>query len=362
MNLKRCGQKGTVSCRATVTAGIATLGMLLGSSVFAHHGPPIEPFYNTSSLVELDGAITEIFWRNPHVRFRIRAEDGEIWELETDPIGMLARRGVGPELLQIGDQVRVAGRVSNRNPREMALMNLLLPNGEEFTGTAATRELRFSESRVDIRHLGISAAAADDAERRASGIFRVWARGVREFGGSSEPDNDEALLTDSALEQRLAFDALTDEPVLDCVPEGMPRAMLHPTPIEFIDQGETIVMRIHEHDLTRVIHLSDGANAAGQPLSPLGYSIGRWDNDRLIVTTSRLSWPLSDEVGTPQTPAAELVETFVPADDHSRLDYELRVTDPPIFTQTSVRTAHWIWVPGLTIEPFECTLWTEPLE
>jgi len=348
--------------RALAPALLAVAGFLLSLPLSAHHGPPIEPFYDTSSLVEMDAAITEIFWRNPHVRFRVRADDGEIWELETDPIGMLARRGVGPDLLQIGDRVRVAGRVSNRNPREMALMNLLLPNGEEFTGTAATRELRFSESRVDVRHLGISATAADDAERLASGIFRVWARGVREFGGSSEPDNDEGLLTDSAREQRLAFDALTDEPVLDCVADGMPRAMLHPTPIEFVAEGETILLRIHEHDLTRVIHLSGDASDAGQPLSPLGFSIGRWDDDRLIVTTSRLSWPLSDEVGTPQTPAAELVETFTPADDYSRLDYELHVTDPPVFTQMSARTAHWIWVPGLTIEPFECTLWTESQE
>ena len=340
---------------ATSLLIVATLSLAL--PLRAHHGPPVAPLYNTESLLELDGEIVEVFWRNPHVRFRIRVSEGEVWELETEPIGMLARRGIGPELLKIGDRVRVAGRVSNRRPREMALFNLLLPNGEEFTGTAGNRELRFSEQRVDIAREEIEVAVVSDAERLATGIFRVWARGVREFGGAAEPDNDESVLTETARDARADFDPLTDEPVLECVPDGMPRAMLHPTPIEFVDEGERIIMRIHEHDLVRTIHMAPTSNPREQPATSLGYSIGDWDGGTLVVTTTRVHWPFSDEVGTPQTDAVELVERFTVTEDQTRLDYELTATDPAVLLRPSVRTAHWNWVPGVEIESFDCTLW-----
>jgi len=52
---------------------VAFFAVLAGVSAtaFTHHGPSVEPLYDTSGLVELDGVVTEVFWRNPHVRFRI---------------------------------------------------------------------------------------------------------------------------------------------------------------------------------------------------------------------------------------------------------------------------------------------------
>ena len=320
----------------------------------AHHGPPVAPLYVMEPLQEIEGEVVEIFWRNPHVRFRVEDEDGQIWELETDPVGWLARNGVGPDLLSVGDRVRAIGRVSTRRANEIALMNLLLPNGEEFTGTAGNRELRFANQRVELTRAQISQEDAIRAEEAANGIFRVWARGVREFGGHAEPDNDIDLLTPPARAARDEFNVLTGEPILDCVPDGMPRAMLHPTPIEFIDRGDHISMTIHEHDIERTIHLTDDIEA--QP-STLGHSTGRWDGDTLVVTTTHLNWPFSDEAGTPQTGAAELVERFTMSDDEMRLDYELTSTDSAVFLSPSVRTASWVWVPGVEIEPFECMLW-----
>ena len=249
---------------------LAVAVVFVAQPLRAHHGPPVAPLYNTDGLLELDGEIVQVFWRNPHVRFKVRVSDGEVWELETEPVGMLARRGIGPELLKIGDSVSVA---------EIA-----------------------------------RAARAD-------------------------------------------FDSLTDEPILNCVPDGMPRAMLHPTPIEFQDEGDRILMRIHEHDLVRTIYMSGAASAAAQPATPLGYSVGRWEGEALVVTTTRVSWPFSDEVGTPQTDAVELVERFTISEDQSRLNYEFTATDRAVLLRPSVRAAHWMWVSGVEIEPFECTLW-----
>ena len=309
------------------------------------------------NIVELEGPVTEVFWRNPHVRVRLRDTTGEIWEVESGPVTWLARLGWTADIVNVGDHVRVAGYVSRRHANEMALTNMLLPDGREFTGSSRPRPLRFSEQRLEIERTVIDDARREEAIREASGIFRVWAWGVGEFGGGGQPDNAAEMLTDSALAARQAFDLLTDEPVLDCVQDGMPRAMFHPSVLEFTDGGSELTLRSHEHDIVRTIHMESAPDPSTQPASPLGFSVGAWEGDTLVVTTTRVDWPLSDEAGTPQSPDVRLVERFTPAPDGSRLDYELTASDPVNLTGPSVRTAHWMWVPGLAVLPYECELW-----
>lgn len=333
--------------------------LYLCGSVSAHHGPPNNILNDMDNIVELAGPVTEIFWRNPHVRFRMRDATGEIWEVESGPVTWLSRLGWTEDIVSIGDQVRVAGHVSRRSANEMALTNMLLPNGLEFTGSSRPRDLRFSDRRVEVVRTEIDQGKREDAIRNARGIFRVWAWGVGEFGGGGTPDNDPEMLTASARAARDAFDLMTDEPVLDCVQDGMPRAMFHPTVLEFTDGGSQLILRSHEHDIVRTIHMEPAPDPAAQPAGPLGYSVGRWDSETLVVTTTRVDWPLSDEAGTPQSLDVQLVERFTPAADGSRLDYEMTAFDPANLTGPSVRTAHWMWVPGLEVAPYDCAVWEE---
>ncbi len=334
------------------------LAVLAPSTVaLAHHGAPSNAQYDMDNIVELEGPVTEVFWRNPHVRIRLRDTSGEIWEVESGPVSWLARLGWTADIVNVGDHVRVAGNVSRRRPNEMALTNMLLPNGQEFTGSSRPRPLRFSEQRLAVDRIEIDDAAREQAIRDASGIFRVWAWGVGEFGGGGTPNNEAEMLTESALAAREAFEVLTDEPILDCVQDGMPRAMFHPTVLEFTDGGSELTLRSHEHDIVRTIHMEPAPDPSTQPAGPLGYSVGAWEGDTLVVTTTRVDWHLSDDEGTPQSPDVRLVERFTPTPDGSRLDYEVTAYDPVNLTGPSVRTAHWMWVPGLEVLPYECELW-----
>ena len=49
-------------------AGFGALTVFAVSAA-AHHGPHAEPLYDTSQLVELEGVVTDVFWRNPHGAF-----------------------------------------------------------------------------------------------------------------------------------------------------------------------------------------------------------------------------------------------------------------------------------------------------
>jgi hypothetical protein len=342
---------------------VGVIGSFASGRTDAHHGPSVEPLYDTSALVELEGEVTEVFWRNPHVRFRIRVtagtESGEIWEMEMNPINILARAGLNAELLQRGDAVKVAGVVSRRNPRHMALHHLLLPNGLEFAGRGTTRELRFSDRRLSLEALPMAEATIEAARREADGIFRVWARGP-EYGVGSmrSPRHDDTNLTEAALAAKAAFDPAED-PIMDCVPDGMPRGMMHPSSVEFIDEDDRILLLVQEHDLVRTIHMESDSDPRDMPATPQGYSVGHWEGDTLVVTTTRIDWPYSDSNGVPQSPDASHVERFTLSADETRLEYEMISTDPAYLREPAMRGGHWQWLPGVELRPFECAVWEE---
>ncbi|MFL2553745.1 MAG: DUF6152 family protein [Candidatus Rariloculaceae bacterium] len=343
---------------------IGAVIFLATGTAAAHHGPPNNALYDLENIVEIEGRVTELFWRNPHVRFRIQLDsaESEIWEIESQPVTWLSRLGWTSEILSVGDRVRVAGYAHRHRLNEMALTNMLLPNGLEFTGRSQAQELRFSDRQVEAVRQEIAESDREAAISSADGIFRVWAWGVREFGGGGQPNNDVAFLTNVASVARDVFDLFADEPVLNCIQDGMPRAMFHPSIIEFTNEGSQIIFRSHEHDIRRTIHMSAIADPTKVSPSSLGFSVGEWDGDTLVVTTTRLNWHLSDELGTPQSSNVRLLERFTPTSDGERLDYELTSIDSAYLNGPSVRTAHWVWVPGLEIEPFQCELWERPAE
>ncbi len=311
---------------------------------FAHHS--VVAFFDQGTVSELEGTITRVVWRNPHVVV-VLLTGGEQWELQSAAMNVLERNGITRDSFGIGDRVRVAGWPSRRGRNEMFVTNVLLPNGNELQTTARPQPLRWTE---DSRTAGIDVAAGSSSESRGRGIFRVWAR-ERLYG--SNPRNP-LLFTPGAVAARLAWDPLTDDPSLRCIPPGLPNAMLSPFPFEFIDEGDTIRLRVEEWDAVRTIHMTSEQDPATVTPSSLGHSVGRWEGRTLVVHTSRIDWPLLDGDGTPQSDDVEIVERFTISEDENRLDFEITATDPEYLAEPAIWDAGYIWNPGVDIKPFEC--------
>jgi len=115
-----------------------TAGLVFSMTASAHHGANSNPdLYLAENLIELDGEISGVLWRNPHPRLMmtVTGEDGKEaeWELEfSGSVNGWVRQGVDAEFFQIGDQVKTAGVVSRRDPTSIGLFHLLLPSGEEM--------------------------------------------------------------------------------------------------------------------------------------------------------------------------------------------------------------------------------------
>ena len=320
--------------------------LVLGLIVFvpvlssAHHS--VFP-YDMSTFLELEGLITEVRWRSPHIRLKIAAENdsGETieWELEGDSINAAMRRGLTRESIRVGDRVRIAGNPSNRDRREMLVTHILLPSGEEHLVHDRPRPFRWTNESTD-------ALSVDTSLGRS--IFRVWS-----FGSSHRP-REPYVYTASAQATRMAFEPETDMLALRCIAPGMPNAILNPYPIEFIDEVEQIRLRVEQWDATRFIDMVSDQVPNGTVSSLLGYSLGNWEGDTLVVQTSLVDFPYLDDEGTPLDEEAEMVERFTVSEDGSRLHHEIVISDPRNLVEPVIVDGFWSWIPGAEIRPYGC--------
>jgi hypothetical protein len=102
------------------------------------------------------------------------------------------------------------------------------------------------------------------------------------------------------------FDPL-DSYLTRCEPPGMPYAIMMPEFAEFTDEGDVIRIGIESFDQVRTIYM-DLPSATEAGFSPLGYSVGRWEDATLTIETTGIRFPYSTFMGTPQSDQVEVVE------------------------------------------------------
>lgn len=321
--------------------------VLAPSASFGHHA--FAGVFDMDNLTELEGEITRLMWRNPHVQFTVLAADGESWEIETNSVSIISRMDISPELLSEGDRVTVAGFPARNGDSAMWVNNVLLSDGRELVTRPGVAP-HWSED-----HLGRSDVWLADGDSGAAeqGIFRVWS--TRFNGPGRYMGLDEYPLTAAAAEALETFDPLADNPIGECTPKGMPWIMHQPYPVAFTRDGDDILFLIEEYDLVRRIHMSPEAVSADAEPALLGYSVGNWDGDDLVVDTHSVDWNYFNAAGIPQSDQARFRERFSLSGDGANLDYTITVTDPETFTEPVTLRKQWVWRAGETVKPYGCT-------
>jgi hypothetical protein len=328
--------------------------------VVAHHSTAE---YDSTTFVEAEGVVTKVLWQNPHVRIEVSTErlDGvaHLWLLEGQNPTDLDRARIPRDIIKVGDTVRFAGNASTRRERHMYVTNVLLPDRTELV-LRANAAVRWSPDRY-LSHRQATIDPARVAADRPDGIFRVWLPTT-----SKTPDwAADPPLTPAARAKWQSYDAVRDDPVIDCRPPGMPQVITRSGryAIRFVRSGEDIVLKNEYRELDRVIHMTAATAPAGErrPPTPLGYSTGRWDGVSLVVTTTDIDWPyfqLYGLEGVPQSLEMTIVERFTPSADGQELVYDLSATDPQAFTHTVTAEGYRIfrWQPGFEFLPQDCVL------
>ena len=343
-------RRGTAPSRILLSlaklAGAASLAWV--SRVPAHHSHA--EFSNEPRV--LTGELLSIAWRNPHPAMTLRvSNDGAdaIWQVQVlGNVNGLRRDGVTGEIFSVGERISITGQPSRRRAALLLATRVVFADGREAL-------LGPDESTGQAIYRGRSDAASSHSAGEPEGIFRVWVVAER-FRNPDLP------LTPEARAAKAAWDSVTDDPQRDCEPLGMPGAMMSPHPIQFVERDADIELRLEEWDAVRTIHMDSGTGRAARPATRLGYSIGRWDDDALVVTTTDIDYPFMDEHGTPQSKAVEVVERFTLSKDERSLAWEATVTDPGTMTEPVVAfTTRWEWAPGEALQPYDCAVLEPPL-
>ena len=123
-----------------------------------------------------------------------------------------------------------------------------------------------------------------------------------------------------------------DNPTSHCLPAGVPMGDLLPVPRRFIQLPNLLVILYEGINPQRLIYLDGRKHVLDQP-AWLGYSVGRWEGNTLVVDTRGFndrSW--LDAFGHPRTEAMHIVERFTRR-DFGHIDVQMTFDDSGAYTK-----------------------------
>ena len=149
-----------------------------------------------------------------------------------------------------------------------------------------------------------------------------------------------------ALQGVKAVAGKEDNSALRCEPSGPPQVLILPNPWEIVQIPGRVLMFFEEQHIWREIW-TDGRPLPKDPdPSWLGYSVGHWEGDTLVVETVGFNdkeWV--DLYGNPRTPTTHLTERYRRL-NHDTLEQQIIIDDPKVFTRP------WVSPPKLhKLEP-----------
>jgi len=207
--------------------------------------------------------------------------------------------------------------------------------------------------------LGQSTASAQETNavssaENFSGIYAVGA-----YTGVPTPidEPDVYPFTEAGARAHNAYDPFTQDPrqLEDCVGDPVPELLWSANPMEIVQEDGSFLMRFEENNTSRSI-VMDGAPASErQAYTRLGYSIGRWEGNVLVIETTHMdSGVIFGSDGYPISREARLTERFWREPGENDLQVEIFVEDPINYTETVRLGRQWVWSPDEQVRRWEC--------
>ena len=190
---------------------------------------------------------------------------------------------------------------------------------------------RRPDGRTDLSGIWLP---APDPDGRAGGVEGIVAPKymidvMRDFASSAVPFRPWG----EALYKQRNDNARLDNPAIRCLPNGVPRLNAYTHPYKIVQTPDLIVVLYESGTMFRQIFLDGRAHPKEQQPTWLGYSIGRWDGDALVVETvgfNGQTW--LDGAGHPQSEEMRLTERFTRR-SVGRMDIQIVLDDPKAYTK-----------------------------
>jgi hypothetical protein len=303
-------------------------------SVAAHHSPA---GFNMESVVVIQGRVSRLDWRNPHVYFNVETTNdaGEelAWLIETDPTSILMRNGWTAESLRPGDRVTLRAHPDRNAQRNHALLvSVAADDGVVLTP----------------RSSGVEIASA------TSDLSGVWdsMRGFNRkliVGGA---------LTEKGRTAQAAYSE-ADSPAANCVPHTAPFLSVLPYLNEIELGDDRVTIRSEFFSVDRVVYMDGRGHPTNGVRSEQGHSIGWWEDDVLVVDTTlfedhRTGNRTGNLQGIPSGAQKHVIEKYALSQDATRLMVTFSVDDPEYLAEPISGNVEWDYAPGFELLRFDC--------
>lgn len=336
---------------------ILSLLVLASTQVNAHHA--WAAIFDAEGDIEIEGVVSKILWRNPHVQFQITVDQGTaaetIWTIESNAVARLTRMGVSKDVIQLGDVVKAAGLPSLLGQPEMFVNHLLLADKTEVVmsrtaGRRWTDEAGGLIGDVAALHGGL---VEDDISKRPTSIFGSWhivygAEGSHGAGRAGGGDPTEYAQEYQAAQRAAGLGGRPDRH--DCSARPALSVIGEPYPMALVNNGDTVEIQFEFLDTVRTVYMDPNKAIPNDiPKDHLGYSRGRMLGDTLVVETIQYR-----AGGIDGDDYLQAIETFNLSKDHNQLAYSRIEIDPLMQRTSNVGQKWWQYVPGQDIQPYDC--------
>ncbi len=369
---------------------IALLAPALGS---AHHGLAN---FNLNIDITVKGQVTDIAMINPHswVYLDVTNSDGSIspWKCELRGGTVLRRSGWTRDMFEIGSEVTISGSPDRFEENTCYTGTITFANGESLDRYEqiidAEKYLRkaIEISRLDNGDPDINGDWAAEqvvmtdprglegtlvplsvADQFDPGEVPAGGRAFQGSRGTPESFSDDPLVTTWGRPSPLAlteagraaiagFDgSSTDNPRLRCETTNILWDWAFDNPVNRIEQTEDKIRLIYGTMIfERTIHLDQTEFPPDLKPSRSGYSIGRWENNALIVTTRGfLEGILLADANTPHSDQLQVEEQFRIDPATGALTRSYTAQDPLYFAG-QYRGADTMYISSYAWEPYNC--------
>jgi hypothetical protein len=146
---------------------------------------------------------------------------------------------------------------------------------------------------------------------------------------------------------------------LACHPYDYVRSATNPLPFEIIRNGDTLTINYEEWNRTRTVYLDGRAFPAPLAATSLGYSIGHYEGDTLVIETRGLVAstyaPITINAAGGHSEQLSGVERYtVTPGETPILALELTLTDPGTLREPYVYYKRWIATPDIELLTDSC--------
>ena len=182
----------------------------------------------------------------------------------------------------------------------------------------------------------------------------------------TEEEYIRARLTPAALE-KYPINPVDDPGFSRCEPWGVARQMFARHQLEIRQRGNDLLeFRYGEWDQTRAIHMNADKRPANPQPSRLGYSVGHWDGDALVIETSHIAANLavwSDGNMVRHSDQLRILERYTRSQDGKTLNLTATIEDPWSLREPLAFKKIWRWAPESRIDAYkDCEIPTNLLK